>query len=84
MSATVLLVLPDRGDAERIAGDLAAQGWRPALVHRDVLAGEDDLEDADWVVELTTAPDGRPADSLRDLLDDLAERHDGFTGDHDG
>jgi HAD superfamily hydrolase (TIGR01509 family) len=78
----VLLVLPEREDAERIARDLAERGWAPAAVHRELLAGEDDAEAADWVVELLTAPDGRPAGSRRDWLDALAERHDGFTSDN--
>ncbi|WP_223199502.1 HAD family hydrolase [Solihabitans fulvus] len=75
----VLLVLPDRADAERIAATLAAEGWSPAVVHKDLLAGEDDVEDADWVVELATAPDGRPAAAHRPRLDALAAGHDGFT-----
>jgi putative hydrolase of the HAD superfamily len=45
-----------------------------------MLAGEDDAEDVDWVIELTTAPDGTPASAHRDRLDEVAERHEGFTG----
>jgi len=78
----VLLVLPEREDAERIAKDLAERGWAPAAVHKELLAGEDDAEAADWVVELVTAPDGRPAGSRRDWLDALAEEHEGFTSDN--
>jgi hypothetical protein len=81
--ATVLLVLPDREDAERIAARLAIAGWVPSEVHEELLAGEDDAEDADWLVELVTAPDGRPAHTRREWLDALAEDHDGFTSDHD-
>lgn len=80
--AMVLLVLPDRDEAEELARELAAEGWSPCAVHRDMLAGEDDAEDVDWVVELTTAPDGSPASAHRVTLDELAERHDGFTSDH--
>ncbi|WP_329789036.1 HAD-IA family hydrolase [Lentzea sp. DG1S-22] len=80
--ATVLLILPDRDDAEELAAELLEAGWAPCAVHRDMLAGEDDAEDVDWVVELTTAPDGLPASAHRAELDELAERHDGFTGDH--
>ncbi len=80
--ATVLLILPDRDEAEELAAELLKAGWGPCAVHRDMLAGEDDAEDVDWVIELTTAPDGTPASAHRDELDDLAERHDGFTGDH--
>lgn len=79
---TVLLILPDRDEAEELAAELLDEGWGPCSVHRDMLAGEDDAEDVDWVVELTTAPDGTPASAHRAELDGLAERHDGFTGDH--
>ena len=78
---TVLVILPDRDEAEELADELLADGWGPCAVHRDMLAGEDDAEDVDWVIEVTTAPDGTPASAHRDELDDLAERHDGFTGD---
>ncbi|NGY58430.1 hypothetical protein G7043_05710 [Lentzea sp. NEAU-D13] len=78
---TVLVILPDRDEAEELADELRADGWGPCAVHRDMLAGEDDAEDVDWVIEVTTAPDGTPASAHRDELDDLAERHDGFTGD---
>ncbi|WP_434438650.1 HAD-IA family hydrolase [Lentzea sp. E54] len=79
--ATVLVILPDRDEAEELAAELLEAGWGPCAVHRDMLAGEDDAEDVDWVVELTTAPDGLPASAHRAELDDLADRHDGFTGD---
>ncbi|WP_218147986.1 HAD family hydrolase [Lentzea xinjiangensis] len=79
--ATVLVILPDRDEAEELAASLLAGGWEPCAVHRDMLAGEDDAEDVDWVIELTTAPDGSPASAHRAELDDLAERHDGFTDD---
>ncbi|ANZ42854.1 hypothetical protein BBK82_18885 [Lentzea guizhouensis] len=79
---TVLVILPDRDEAEELAQELLEEGWAPARVHRDMLAGEDDAEDVDWVVELTTAPDGTPASAHRPELDELAERHDGFTGAH--
>ena len=77
---TVLLILPDRDEAEELAASLLEAGWGPCAVHRDMLAGEDDAEDVDWVVELTTAPDGLPASAHRAALDDLTEQHDGFTG----
>ncbi|GLZ35649.1 hypothetical protein Lesp02_78360 [Lentzea sp. NBRC 105346] len=75
-------MLPDRDDAERIAASLLADGWVPCLVHRDMLAGEDDAEDVDWVVEVTTAPDGSAASAHRVVLDELADANDGFTSDH--
>lgn len=77
---TVLLILSDRDEAEELAQELLADGWGPCAVHRDMLAGEDDAEDVDWVIELTTAPDGTPASAHRDRLDEVAERHEGFTG----
>ncbi|MEU4767903.1 HAD-IA family hydrolase [Actinosynnema sp. NPDC023794] len=77
----LLLVLHDRDDAEEAARELGAAGWAPCAVHKDVLAGEDDLEDADWVVELTTGPDDRPASAHRGLLEELAGRYDGFVTD---
>lgn len=78
MADQVLLVLPDRDDAEELADQLRAAGWTPALVHRDMLAGEDDAEDVDWVVELTAAPGGEPAGARLTELRALADEHDGF------
>ena len=75
---TVLLILPDRADAEALADELATAGYRPARVHRDMFSGEDDAEDVDWVVELATTPDGRPAADEFDRLGALADDHDGF------
>ena len=80
-SGPLLLVLHDRDDAEEAARELGAAGWSPCAVHKDVLAGEDDLEDADWVVELATGPDDRPASAHRGLLEELAARYDGFVTD---
>jgi protein subunit release factor A len=81
MSGSLLLVLHDREDAEEAARKLAAAGWSPCAVHKDLLAGEDDAEDADWVVELITGPGGHPAASHRAQLEDMAARHDGFVTD---
>ena len=80
-SGALLLVLHDREDAEEAARELGDAGWAPCAVHKDVLAGEDDLEDADWVVELTTGPDDAPASTHRGLLEELAGRYDGFVTD---
>ncbi|MBP2474659.1 putative hydrolase of the HAD superfamily [Crossiella equi] len=74
----LLLVLHDRQEAEDLARELAADGWVVGGVHREMLAGEDDAEDVDWVVELVTAPDGLPATCWQDRLEALAEAHDGF------
>ena len=80
-SGTLLLVLHGREDASEAARELADAGWSPCAVHKDLLAGEDDLEDADWVVELATGPDDQPASAHRGLLDELAGRYDGFVTD---
>lgn len=78
MADTVLLVLPDRDDAERLAAALRTAGYAPAQVHRDMLLGEDDAEDVDWVIELVTGPDGAPASATLPALRDLADEYDGF------
>ncbi|MFD4989502.1 hypothetical protein [Streptomyces sp. NPDC058374] len=52
-----VLVLPDRDAAEEAATELADRYGlpeEPQLV-RDALAGEDDAEDAQWLVVLTAA-----------------------------
>ena len=74
---TLPMIAPGVGAAR----ELADAGWSPCAVHKDVLAGEDDLEDADWVVELATGPDDQPASAHRGLLEALARRYDGFVTD---
>ncbi|WP_328913509.1 MULTISPECIES: hypothetical protein [unclassified Streptomyces] len=52
-----VLVLPDRDAAEEVAELLAARfplAEEPRLV-RDALAGEDDAEDAQWLVVIENA-----------------------------
>ncbi|MGW7005020.1 hypothetical protein ACWGCW_19980 [Streptomyces sp. NPDC054933] len=71
-----VLVLPDRDAAEDVAEEAAERfglDQEPQLV-REALAGEDDAEDAQWLVVLEDA-DGRldPAQ-----LDALAEEYDGW------
>ncbi|ATW52567.1 hypothetical protein [Streptomyces peucetius] len=70
-----VLVLPDRDAAEEVAetiGDRFTVTQAPQLV-RDALAGEDDAEDAQWLV-VVEDPDGR--------LD--ADELDKFVADWDG
>lgn len=69
-------MLPDRDAAEEVAGELADRFGvpeEPQLV-RDALAGEDDAEDAQWLV-VVEDPDGRldPKD-----LDALAGEYEGW------
>nr|WP_202454875.1 hypothetical protein [Streptomyces sp. SID8367] len=69
------MVLPDRDAAEEAAealGDRFGVAEEPQLV-RDALAGEDDAEDAQWLV-VVEDPDGR--------LD--PGELDGFAGEWDG
>ncbi|MHA6759879.1 hypothetical protein [Streptacidiphilus sp. PAMC 29251] len=76
-----VLVLPDRDAAEAVAEQLAAE--HPALpeaeLHREALAGEDDAEDAQWLVVLQPSlpPPLTPA-----VLDALAADHDGWLEGH--
>jgi hypothetical protein len=71
-----VLVLPDRDAAEEVAALLAERfplAEEPRVV-RDALAGEDDAEDAQWLVVVED-----PADALAaDQLDALAARFDGW------
>ncbi|MBV2153940.1 hypothetical protein [Kitasatospora sp. SUK 42] len=77
--ARQLLVLPDRDAAEEAAEELGASHpdlGEPEIV-RDALAGEDDAEDAQWLVVLDPPPTGwTPA--LLHALDALATTHEGW------
>ncbi|WP_189861631.1 hypothetical protein [Streptomyces poonensis] len=71
-----VLVLPDRDAAEEVAEALADRfglGEEPQLV-REALAGEDDAEDAQWLVVL------RDEEELLDPaeLDEFAGEWDGW------
>ncbi|MFB7312255.1 MULTISPECIES: hypothetical protein [unclassified Streptomyces] len=71
-----VLVLPDRDTAEEVAGELADRfgvAEEPQLV-RDALAGEDDAEDAQWLV-VVEDPAGR-LDSA--VLDAFAAEYEGW------
>ncbi|MER7762675.1 hypothetical protein [Streptomyces sp. NPDC097619] len=76
VNARHVLVLPDRDAAEEVAEEVSAR-FGPAeepQLFRDALAGEDDAEDAQWLV-VVEDPDGRldPA-----ALDALVADHDGW------
>jgi hypothetical protein len=70
-----LLVFSEREDAEEVAETL--EEWFPELgvprVVRETLAGEDDAEDAQWVVVI----EGLGEDALA-KVDQLVEQHDGW------
>ena len=71
-----VLVLPDRDAAEEVAQELPDRfgvAEAPQLV-RDALAGEDDAEDAQWLV-VVEDPDGR-LDAA--ALDELAAEYEGW------
>ncbi|MFI6469166.1 hypothetical protein ACIBL5_02685 [Streptomyces sp. NPDC050516] len=71
-----VLVLPDRDAAEDVATeltDLFGLPEEPQLV-RDALAGEDDAEDAQWLV-VVEDPSARLDPKT---LDTLAAEHDGW------
>ncbi|MEU4574924.1 hypothetical protein ACBI99_29655 [Nonomuraea sp. ATR24] len=73
-----LLVFGERDDAEEVAETLGE--WFPGLgvprVVRETLAGEDDAEDAQWVVVLDGADGVDPV-----KVDELVERYDGWRED---
>ncbi|MEU3500879.1 hypothetical protein ABZ726_08940 [Streptomyces hundungensis] len=71
-----VLVLPDRDAAEEVSTeltDLFGLAEEPQLV-RDALAGEDDAEDAQWLV-VVEDPSARLDPKA---LDALAAEHDGW------
>ncbi|MEV0000209.1 hypothetical protein [Streptomyces sp. NPDC050848] len=76
MSERHVLVLPDRDAAEEVAEELPARfgvAEEPQLL-RDALAGEDDAEDAQWLV-VVEDPEGRLDASA---LDELAAEYEGW------
>ncbi|MDH6131652.1 hypothetical protein P3T37_001026 [Kitasatospora sp. MAA4] len=77
-----LLVLADRDAAEAVAADLAIR--RPELgtpeLVRDALAGEDDAEDAQWLVVLEPPAAGWDGALLADVDAAVADQ-DGWRED---
>ncbi|MFG3049414.1 hypothetical protein ACGFZP_00485 [Kitasatospora sp. NPDC048239] len=77
--ARQLLVLPDRDAAEEASEGLSAD--HPDLgeleIVRDALAGEDDAEDAQWLVVVEPPEDGWTPGLLR-ALDAVATEHEGW------
>ncbi|MGH8876423.1 MAG: hypothetical protein ACRD0P_03635 [Stackebrandtia sp.] len=78
-AGTRLLVIPDRDAAEQAAEDIAEAGLAtaPPRVVREALAGEDDAEDAQWVVVLEAPSRGWSA-ALLAQLDRIAADHSGW------
>ncbi|WP_408607469.1 hypothetical protein [Kitasatospora mediocidica] len=77
-----LLVLADRDAAEAVAADLSTRCPEldtPELV-RDALAGEDDAEDAQWLVVLEPPAAGWTHDLLT-ALDSAVADQDGWRED---
>jgi hypothetical protein len=54
VSGEVLVVVPDHEDAVRLREVLSAHGVEAEL-HRELLAGDDDAEDAQWVLVIAQA-----------------------------
>ncbi len=77
-----LLVLADRDAAEAVAGELTARcpELGPLELVRDALAGEDDAEDAQWLVVLEPPADGWEADLLAEI-DAVVAEQDGWRED---
>ncbi|MFZ3470120.1 hypothetical protein ACODT3_26355 [Streptomyces sp. 4.24] len=76
MNVRHVLVLPDRDSAEEVAREAVDRFGlpeEPQLV-RDALAGEDDAEDAQWLVVLEDPRERLDATAL----DDLAGEYDGW------
>ncbi|MFI7637104.1 hypothetical protein [Nonomuraea sp. NPDC049400] len=69
------LVFAERDDAEEVAETL--EEWFPALgvprVVRETLAGEDDADDAQWLVVVEGLDEGALA-----KVDELVERYEGW------
>lgn len=78
-SRTRLLVAPDRDSAEAAAETIAEAGLPIAAprVVREALAGEDDAEDAQWLVILEAPETGWSAGQLAVLAETAAE-HEGW------
>ncbi|MEV8637397.1 hypothetical protein AB0395_37735 [Streptosporangium sp. NPDC051023] len=74
-----LLVFAEREDAEEVA-DLVAEEFplagAPSVV-RETLAGEDDAEDAQWLVVVEDPDEALPPEALA-RLEALAEEYDGW------
>ncbi|WP_354644918.1 hypothetical protein [Kitasatospora camelliae] len=79
-TARQLLVMPDRDAAEEASEELSAR--HPELdsleIVRDSLAGEDDAEDAQWLLVLEAPEDTGWTSEMLAELDELAAEHEGW------
>ncbi|MGS2640020.1 hypothetical protein [Streptosporangium sp. LJ11] len=74
-----LLVFAERDTAEEVAETVAGEFpviGMPAVV-RETLAGEDDAEDAQWLVVVEDPSGALPPEGVA-RLEALAEEHDGW------
>lgn len=77
-----LLIFPERDTAQRVADDLAEEGFADVRVVRDALRTEDDDEAHEWAVVVV---DQRLPDSLGGgAYEGLRERFSALATDHDG
>jgi hypothetical protein len=74
-----VLVLPDRDAAEELAEDVAARFRLPGEPHlvRDALAGEDDAEDAQWLL-IVEDPGGSLSPGDIAMMTRMVEAYDGW------
>jgi hypothetical protein len=75
-----ILVLPDRDAAAEVAAELSGRlglSEEPRLV-REALAGEDDAEDAQWLVVLEDPGGSCCEPEAQAALASLAEAHEGW------
>ncbi|TQJ08671.1 regulator of ribonuclease activity B [Lapillicoccus jejuensis] len=79
-----LLVFDDRETAEAVADSLDHHVYAVRVL-REALAGDDDAEDAQWLVHVTDPRDldETARETERRHLGDLAERNDGWYDDAD-
>lgn len=73
----VMVTLSEREDAEELAEQLHEQGYEPCSLHREMVAGKEEAERVDWVIEVQVGPHGGPAVFDETHLGLLAEDYGG-------
>jgi hypothetical protein len=76
VDAEHLLVFPERDTAEEVADDLENEGLEDVRVVREPLAGEDDSEDDEWAVYVSTPDDPSYAARFEALVSELGGWYD--------